>query len=42
MGSVDCGYDGDPFELVQSGPRLWVRIGFDPDYRTGAVVVRTV
>jgi len=23
MSSVECGYNGDPFELVQSGPRLW-------------------
>ena len=37
MPSVDCGYDGDPFELVQTGPRLWVRIGFDPEYRSGGV-----
>ncbi len=37
MPSVDCGYDGDPFELVQTGPRLSVQIGFDPEYRSGGV-----
>ena len=35
MPAVECGFDGDPFALVQSGPRLWVRIGFDPDFRSG-------
>ncbi len=37
MPSVDCGYDGGPFELVQTGPRLSVQIGFDPEYRSGGV-----
>ena len=35
MPGVECGYDGDPFELLQSGPRLNVRFGFDPEYRSG-------
>ncbi len=35
MPSVDCGYEGDPFALLQNGPRIDVRVGFDPEYRSG-------
>ena len=34
---VQCGYEDDPFELVQNGPKLDVKIGYDADYRTGRV-----
>ncbi len=37
MPVVDCGYDGDPFSLLEHGPRIDVRIGFDPDYRSGGI-----
>lgn len=34
MATVDCGFEGRPEELVQSGPTIVVQIGFDPKYLT--------
>lgn len=36
MASTDCGADG-PGLLVERGPTLYVRIGFDPGFRRGSV-----
>ena len=38
MPQVECGYEDDPFELAQNGPKLDVKIGYDADYRTGQAV----
>ena len=37
MPVIECGYEDDPFELLQSGARLNVQIGFDPEYRQGKI-----